>query len=43
MNAAGFCSTKWIGYCHTKEEKKMEQIKVDEDGDDKDELMKDIM
>ena len=20
MNAAGFCSTKWIGYCHTKEQ-----------------------
>ena len=28
MNAAGYCSTKWIGYCRTKEEKKMEQIRV---------------
>ena len=43
MNVAGYCSTKWIGYCLTKEEKKTEKIKVDEDGDEKDELMKDIM
>ena len=43
MNGAGYYSTKWIGYCCTKEEKMMDQIKVDEDGDEKDELMKDIM
>ena len=42
MNAAGFCSTKWIGYCRTKEEKKIEQIRVEEDEDQRDELMKDI-
>ena len=27
MNVAGYCSTKWIGYCRTKEEKKTEKIK----------------
>ena len=31
MNAAGFCSTKWIGYCHTKEQRQFEQLRVDED------------
>ena len=37
MNAAGYYSTKWIGYCHTKE-----QVRVEEDKDSRDELMKDI-
>ena len=43
MNAAGYCSTKWLGYCCTKEEKKIEQIRVKEDEDQRDELTKDIL
>ena len=31
MNAAGFCSTKRIGYCRTKEQRQFEQLRVDED------------
>ena len=43
MNAAGYCSTKWIGYCRTKEVKNIKQIRVDEDQNQRDELMKDIL
>ena len=38
MNAAGYYSTKWIGYCCIKE-----QVRVEEDKDSRDELMKDIL
>ena len=36
MNAAGYCSTKWIGYCRTKEEKKTQHIRVEEDATSED-------
>ena len=42
MNMNGYCSPKWIGYCRTKE-KKIEEVRVEEDEDARDELMKDIL
>ena len=43
MNAIGFCSTKWIGYCHTKAEKEMEQIQADEDECVRDDTVKAVL
>ena len=43
MNAAGFCSNKWIGYCCTQAKKDMEQIRVDKDEDVMDATVTDIM
>ena len=38
MNAAGYCPTNWISYYRTKE-KKIEEVRVEEDEDARDELM----
>ena len=43
MKVAGFCSIKWIGYCRTKEQKKLEEVRVEEDEDVRDDTIKDIL
>lgn len=43
MKLAGFCSIKWIGYCRTKEQKKLEEVRVEEDEDVQDDTIKDIL
>ena len=43
MKMAGFCSIKWIGYCRTKEQKKLEEVRVEEDEDVRDDTIKDIL
>ena len=43
MNATSFCSTKWIGHCRTQAEKKLEEIRLDEDEDVIDTIVKHIM
>ena len=43
MNTAGYCSTKWVGYCRTKEQKKFEEVQVEQDEDAWGDIIKSIL